>query len=459
MNFPADGTPSVLPIEPPTRAFAQQAERATRIEETTSTPGKERQSTPLSPTLIARAFLRKGTFQLNAELDLYREVTVLFGPSGAGKSLTLRILAGFEHPERGRITLDDTVLLDTENHVCVPPGKRRIGMVFQDLALFPHLTVLENVAYGIGRERSENARLAAVPAKPFRKHFFETVREIFSRPGKKPPRHGEWEQARFWLSRLGMAHFEERFPSELSGGQQQRVALARALAPEPDLLLLDEPFSALDGPVRRNLRRELRKLQRETGVPMLYVTHSVEDVCALGDRMTFVTEGRFAGTLPVEKLWGTPLSELHWKALGWGTFLRGELRLSSEGACFSWENGILRIASERLLAASPCNEESDSFYSPLGKNRKTSRAAAVFVAPQDIKLIHPDAPVDPFLETNLFKGHIVEAIHLGGMLRLTVETAGTLWQIECATANFPQNFFEEGAICRFAVPPQNIAVL
>lgn len=459
MTSPADGTASVLPIASETRAFFEPEEMASRIEGVTPTPEREHRNTPPSPTLTARALLRKGTFHLNVELDLHREITVLFGPSGAGKSLTLGLLAGFEHPERGRIVLDDTVLLDTENHVQVPPGKRRIGMVFQNLALFPHLTVLENVAYGIGKERSENARTAPVPAKPFRKYFFETAREIFSRPGKKPPRHGEWEQARLWLSRLGMAHFEDRFPSELSGGQQQRVALARALAPEPDLLLLDEPFSALDGPVRRNLRRELRKLQRETGVPMLYVTHSVEDVCALGDRMTFVTEGRFAGTLPVEKLWGTPLSELHWKVLGWGTFLRGELRLSSEGPRFSWEGGTLQITSERLLASSPCNDESDSFYAPLGKTRQTSRTAAVFVAPQDIKLIHPDAPVDPFLETNLFEGHIVEAIHLGSILRLTVETAGTQWQIECAPANFPQNSFEEGAICRFAVPPQNIAVL
>ena len=236
-----------------------------------------------------------GTFSLDISLELGREVGVLFGPSGSGKSATLRGLAGLRHPRGGFVRLGDRVLFDSKSGIFMPPQKRRVGLCFQHLALFPHLTALENIAFGI--------------------------------PKASPQKRG---RAGDWLTRMHLEGLEDRYPGQLSGGQKQRVALARALAAEPDLLLLDEPFSALDGPLRRSLRRELRRIHEETSVPVLYVTHQVEDLCALGNRIFVVRDGALTGTFPVERLFELGTGGEVWNALGWGNLLRGELEPTVE---------------------------------------------------------------------------------------------------------------------------------
>lgn len=200
---------------------------------------------------------RVGSFSLTADFRVPGDLAVLFGPSGAGKSLTLRIVAGLERPAAGRVALGDDVLADVAAGVHVPPQQRHIGMVFQEPLLLPHRTALRNVSLAArGDSRAERRRTAAG-----------------------------------WLARVGAAEFAHRKPAQLSGGQQQRVALARALAGNPKLLLLDEPFSALDHPVRRRLRQLVRELVHAERVPALFVTHDREELAVLADRVVVAEHG------------------------------------------------------------------------------------------------------------------------------------------------------------------------
>jgi molybdate transport system ATP-binding protein len=190
------------------------------------------------------------SFALELALEVGTETVALVGPSGAGKSTVLRAIGGLVRPERGRITLGDEVLFDSEARVFVPPERRRVGLVFQEYALFPHMNVADNVAYG-GRERSAEL-----------------------------------------LARFHIAHLAGAKPGQLSGGERQRVALARALARDPAVLLLDEPLSALDAHTRAGVRAQLQELLRELGLPTLLVTHDFEDAAALADRVGVIVDGR-----------------------------------------------------------------------------------------------------------------------------------------------------------------------
>lgn len=189
----------------------------------------------------------------NFSLKLKRGETVcLLGPSGCGKSSLLRAIAGFESVHAGTITLHDTVLSSTM--LTVAPEHRQVGFLFQDYALFPHLTVSENIAFGLRKLTSEARQ----------------------------------KQVNRMLELVELTSHAKRYPHELSGGQQQRVALARALAPEPSILLLDEPFSNLDGDTRERLIIELRAILKNTGATTLMVTHSESEAEAVGDRIEYI---------------------------------------------------------------------------------------------------------------------------------------------------------------------------
>ncbi len=190
------------------------------------------------------------SFRLELALVVGRETFALVGPSGAGKTSVLRAIAGLVRPERGRIALDGRVLFDAAAGVDRPPEERRVGFVFQEYALFPHMTVEQNVAYA-GGTRAEEV-----------------------------------------LDQFGIARLANARPGELSGGERQRVGLARALAREPDVLLLDEPLSALDAHTRARVRVELHDVLAGLDLPVLLVTHDFEDAAVLADRVAVLVEGR-----------------------------------------------------------------------------------------------------------------------------------------------------------------------
>ncbi|HYN88168.1 MAG TPA: ABC transporter ATP-binding protein, partial [Ardenticatenaceae bacterium] len=181
------------------------------------------------------------------------EVVAVLGPSGCGKTTALRLIAGFERPDAGEVRIGERVVAGRDT--CLPPERRRVGLVFQNYALFPHMSVAENVAYGVRRGQDRAAR----------------VREI--------------------LSRVELDGLDARLPHELSGGQQQRVALARALAPQPEVLLMDEPFSNLDAGLRAQVRKEVREILRVTNTAVLFVTHDQEEALLMGDRVAILHAG------------------------------------------------------------------------------------------------------------------------------------------------------------------------
>jgi len=197
---------------------------------------------------------------------------VLFGPSGAGKSLTLRAIAGLLRPDEGAIVLDGKTLFDSEARIDRPAGERRLGYLFQEYALFPHLTVRQNVSFGLSRGLFNPRRREALAA------------------------------ADRWLDTLEIRALADRYPDQLSGGQRQRTALARALVAEPRALLLDEPFAALDASLRVRLRDELRELQARLGLPILLITHDEADVAAFADDVVRIEDGRaVADSLPADR--------------------------------------------------------------------------------------------------------------------------------------------------------------
>lgn len=201
-------------------------------------------------------------FQLDAAFTSSSKRIALFGPSGAGKSLTLRAVAGLLRPDAGRIEINGRVLFDSQAGICLPAQARRVAYLFQDYALFPHLTVAQNIAFGLRRG------------------------------WRNPPRREVGPEAKRWVDAFELGAIVGSYPGEISGGQKQRVALARALMLQPDILLLDEPFSALDAHLRGRMRQELSTLQRQLDVPMLLITHDPADVDALADEVFEVRDGK-----------------------------------------------------------------------------------------------------------------------------------------------------------------------
>ena len=211
-------------------------------------------------------------FELQASFGSDGDFVVLFGPSGSGKSLTLQMIAGLQRPDSGRIEVGDRTLFDAGRGIDVPARKRKIGYVFQDYALFPNRTVADNVAFGVRH--------------PFSWQLGSAERERVQR----------------FLDLFEIGHLARRMPRELSGGQRQRVALARALVVEPELLLLDEPFAALDPLLRARVRGELLALQERFRIPVVLITHDPEDVSAFADTVVLYEGGRVQRVWPFRKI-------------------------------------------------------------------------------------------------------------------------------------------------------------
>lgn len=216
----------------------------------------------MSAALVVEVEHQIGEFNLDASFSVQSGISVLFGPSGAGKSLTLALIAGLVRPQKGIIAINGHVVTDCAQRVHVSTQERRIGMVFQDGLLLPHRTILDNVALAIRQSGGRQARRAV---------------------------------ARSWLERVGAEELADRRPGSLSGGQRQRVALARSLAGDPALVLLDEPLSALDATVRRELRHFIREVIVSSGVPAVLVTHDAQEADEIGDVVIAYSEGRVTG--------------------------------------------------------------------------------------------------------------------------------------------------------------------
>ncbi|MFO7590846.1 MAG: ABC transporter ATP-binding protein [Acidimicrobiia bacterium] len=228
------------------------------------------------------------------------ELLALLGPSGCGKTTTLRLVAGFERPDAGSIVLDGTVVAGER---FVAPERRRVGVVFQDYALFPHLSVARNVGYGLRDRSSRDRRVAEM------------------------------------LDLVGLTEMADREPHELSGGQQQRVALARALAPDPSLVLLDEPFSNLDAAMRSQVRDDVRRILVDAGATAVVVTHDQEEALSIADRIAVMRDGRIVQVDTPAGVYAHPEDRFIASFVGNADIVQGEV----DGATVSTAFGVLAL--------------------------------------------------------------------------------------------------------------------
>lgn len=285
------------------------------------------------------------TILKNISFPLERgEIACLLGASGCGKTTILRAIAGFERPQTGTITLNQRTLSDS--HCFIPPHQRNIGMVFQDYALFPHLTVAQNIAFGI----------------------------------RRLPKNQQKTRINELLEHIRLNGFADRYPHELSGGQQQRVALARALAPKPELILLDEPFSNLDTDLRTQLSQELRDILKQQNIHAIIVTHDQNEAFTLADKIGFIHQGCL-------QQWGTPHELYHHPstsqvatALGEGTLIPANI-----------------IDSEHIAIADTIH--STTFSGSL----KPQSSVQLLIRPQQI-IASADSPVHAKLIQSDFRG-------------------------------------------------------
>jgi molybdate transport system ATP-binding protein len=332
----------------------------------------------VSERLDVRVVTRLPGFTLDVAWTAGDGVAVLFGPSGAGKTLTLQCLAGLLRPDQGRIVVDGRVLFDSSSGVDVRPQARRVGYVFQGYALFPHLTVAENVAFGL-RERPRAERAA------------RTARV---------------------LERLGLADLGGRAPRELSGGQRQRVALGRALATDPALLLLDEPLSALDAPLRRALRDELRVILREWRTAAVVVTHDFTEAYRLADRVVVYDAGRVVQCAPRSELLWQPASETVARIMGIRNVLHGTVvKATPDRIQLRWRGQLLEAV----------NSPSRSYLPP------PDSPIAFFVRPEYVRLIRKDRGLaDRSHHMNMMEGTVVgeEDFGTNWTLRIRLDAPG-----------------------------------
>ncbi|MGE5586699.1 MAG: ABC transporter ATP-binding protein [Clostridia bacterium] len=316
---------------------------------------------------------RFGDFQALAglDLDVYDgEFFTLLGPSGCGKTTTLRLIAGFYQPDAGQVLFDGKVVNS------VPTAERNIGIVFQNFALWPHMTVRQNITYGL------------------------KLRKV--RPSDTHRRADEI------LKKIGLGDMGSRRPAELSGGQQQRVALARALVLNPDVLLLDEPLSNLDAKVRTRLRAEIRKLQQSLKITTIYVTHDQEEALTLSDRIAVMNQGRVLQMGTPKELYETPKNVFTADFIGTNNILRGRLleQSSSEGRCLV-DTDLGRLQGTSYLRF------------------RSGDKCAIAIRPENLTLRSPEsgqASVDAC--ANVLTGTIGFSYYMGNVIRYDVEVDG-----------------------------------
>jgi ABC-type Fe3+/spermidine/putrescine transport system ATPase subunit len=298
------------------------------------------------------------------------EFISLLGPSGCGKTTTLRCIAGFTEPSSGDIRVQGRSVLST------PPHRRDFGLVFQNYALFPHLSVFENVAFGL--------RLRRIAGDELRQRVAEA------------------------LDLVGLGGLERRFPGEISGGQQQRVALARSLVLRPKLLLLDEPLSNLDAKLRVQMRTEIRSLQRRLAIATIYVTHDQTEALALSDRIAVMNRGVVCQIATPREVYNTPLTSFVADFIGSSNLLRGQARLADDGS-----GSIVAVQGLTIRSSEP----------PPATSRDGD--VIVLIRPERIRIENGKAvhAVDR-LSANVMRARVMDVVYLGEDLQLRLDVDG-----------------------------------
>jgi iron(III) transport system ATP-binding protein len=291
------------------------------------------------------------------------EFFTLLGPSGCGKTTLLRTIAGFHNPDAGEIRFGERVIND------IPPHKRETGMVFQNYALFPHLSVFDNIAYGLRARRVPHGEIAA------------RIRAI--------------------LKSVQLDGLEDRSPGKLSGGQQQRVALARALVISPQILLMDEPLSNLDAKLRVSMREEIRRIQKQLGITTIYVTHDQEEAMAVSDRIAILNRGRLEQVGSPAEIYYRPESRFAAEFMGSSNIMDLDVEGYDEG-----RGMILGAADGRRVS--------------IRGDRPSGGRIVISVRPEWIRVVSKDQAG----ETNVLAGTVLNSTFLGSMIRYRISGPG-----------------------------------
>jgi molybdenum ABC transporter ATP-binding protein len=330
----------------------------------------------MNADLLAR-FVKRFANGPVIESDLRRptdrfSISVLFGPSGCGKTTTLRCLAGLDRPEEGRITFGERTWFDVERHVFLTPQERDIGYLFQEYALFPHLTVAGNIGYGLsGLSRFEQRGRVA------------EVLDIFHLTG-----------------------LESRYPQHVSGGEQQRIALARVLARRPRLLLLDEPLSALDQPTREQLGPELRRLLVQFGIPVILVTHDRNEAMALADHLIVLDHGNVRQQGAVEEVFNRPADLTVAQIVGMMNVQPGRVVNAKEGLV------TVAVADKQLVALAPTSPAEDVYVCIRAEEVALEKGNSTLASPRNrlAGIINSLVPEGPMVRVALDCGFPLHAL-------------------------------------------------
>lgn len=321
------------------------------------------------------------------------EMVAFLGPSGCGKTTTLRMIAGFEMPDDGTIVVDGTDITYR------PASKRKLGMVFQSYALFPNMTVADNIAFGMRMTRQPANRIKS--------------------------------QVDAMLQLIDMQSFAARYPHQLSGGQQQRVALARAIAIEPQVLLLDEPLSALDARIRMTLRQEIRAIQRRLGITTIFVTHDQEEALSIADRVVVMNRGQ------IEQV-GTPFEIYNMPRTRFVASFIGTLNLLEAKVDDPWQ-GTLTIGDGVLRTSAPL------------ANHPVGETVTLAIRPEAISIAEGDDP-------NGIDGQVADIMFLGAVVRMRLQVGAHTLAFD--TFNHPHLALPQiGEHVRVRVPPEACMVI
>jgi molybdate transport system ATP-binding protein len=352
--------------------------------------------------------MRLADIQLDAQLEVGAEILVLFGPSGAGKTTVLNAIAGLVQPDEGEIEIDGRTVFRRRAgaaRVAVPPRERRVGYVFQSYALFPHMNALQNVAYPLRRQRDGRSRALGL------------------------------------LAQLGIEHLADQRPDQLSGGQQQRVALARALALNSSVLLLDEPFAAVDSVVRERLMHDLKRLQRERALAVVVVTHDLDDAFALGDRLAVLRAGRVEQVGTVAEVFLHPASNGVADMMGIRNVLRGRVVANAPALALDWQG--TRIELDHADETRPIGSE-----------------LTAYIRPEDVKVLYPDRPMRPGLDRNVLGATVLATREAAGhrVLQVHADNGATL-ELRFPRLSYSPLLLVPGARVQIALRPAGVLVL
>lgn len=357
--------------------------------------------------LVARVGLSLPAITIDVDLEIGNETLVLFGPSGAGKSLTVKMIAGLERPDHGRVEIAGRVVFDASAGIDLEPQLRDIGYIPQRSGVFPHLTALQNVA---------------LPLRRGRRRF--------------PARQAE-ERALALLERFGLRERAGARPAQMSGGELQRVAFARVLATEPQALLVDEPFAALDAPVRADLRREFRRFQRELGIPAIFITHDVEEAAVVGDRIAIMMAGAIRQVGRPREVLDRPADRGVARLVQAGNIIDGRIARCDGGHVLETALGAFRLV--------PGNW-------PEG-------AATAVVRPEGIRILREDRSAARFEGATIFSGVISEVADHGAVIAVTVNVGGGSLAVSLSPTAAENLELVPGKPARLAIPPERVHVI